>query len=177
MSSASVRKTLLLDLGYQPIKVISWRRAVCMHFLGKVEVVSNFDAEVQTISSRYPIPAVVRLLHHTRVGPRVVRFSRRNVYLRDRFTCQYCGRRFSERDLTLDHVIPRSRGGRMEWTNIVAACVPCNGRKGRRSPEQVGLQLRCVPGKPASVPGSAAQLGIEVVPDVWQVWMPRPSRR
>ncbi|MEE9386597.1 MAG: HNH endonuclease [Nannocystaceae bacterium] len=165
--------TLLLNLGYQPIKVISWRRAVCMNFLGRVEVVSDHDVEIRTVSSSYPVPAVVRLLHHTRVGPRVVRFSRRNVYLRDRFTCQYCGRRFAERELTLDHVVPRSRGGRMEWSNIVAACVPCNGRKGRRSPEQVGLCLQALPRQPSNVPGSAAQLGVERVPSVWLAWLPR----
>ena len=135
-------RTLLLSQGYQPVRIISWRRAICMSFLGKVEVVSTHPGrEIRTVSRSYPAPAVVRLIRHYRVGPQVVRFSRRNVYLRDRFVCQYCGERFPERELTLDHVTPRSRGGVTSWGNVVACCGVCNRKKGNQTPQQANMPL------------------------------------
>ena len=163
--------TLLLSQGYQPVKIISWRRAMCMSFLGKVEVVSTHPGrEVRTVSRSYPAPAVVRLVKHYRMGPQVVRFSRRNVYLRDRFICQYCQQRFSERELTLDHVVPRSQGGPTSWTNVVASCGSCNRKKGNRTPEQARMPLMHEPVKPSWLPPSA-QLGLRTVPEVWEDWI------
>lgn len=167
----SAGHTLLLNQGYQPLKVICWRRAICMSFLGKVEVVSNHPhQEIRTVSTSYPKPAVVRLLTHFRMGPHLVRFSRRNVYLRDRFVCQYCGDRFHERDLTLDHVVPRAQRGRTSWDNVVASCGPCNRRKGSRTPAQANMPLLNEPERPNWLP-TAAQLGFEQVPDIWRDWV------
>lgn len=164
--------TLLLSQGYQPVKVISWQRAICMSFLGKVEVVTTHpEREIRTVSTSFPAPAVVRLLKHYRMGPQVVRFSRRNVYLRDRFSCQYCGAEHVERDLTLDHVIPRAQKGRTNWENVVAACSGCNRRKGNRTPDQAGMPLKRMPDKPKWLP-AAAQLGLKKVPDCWADFVP-----
>jgi 5-methylcytosine-specific restriction endonuclease McrA len=164
--------TLLLTQGYLPLKVISWQRAICMSFLGKVEIVTTHpDREIRTVGHSFPAPAVVRLMRAHRVGPHHIRFSRRNVYLRDRFECQYCRARFPERDLTLDHVLPRSRGGRTEWANVVACCVPCNRVKGSRTPGEAGFELLRAPRKPYWQPATAAHLGIERVPPVWEGWL------
>jgi 5-methylcytosine-specific restriction endonuclease McrA len=164
--------TLLLTQGYQPLKVISWQRAICMSFLGKVEVITTHPKrEIRTVSYVFPAPAVVRLVRSHRIGPHHVRFSRRNVYLRDRFLCQYCHARFPERELTLDHVVPRSRGGRTEWANVVACCVPCNRGKGNKTPDEAGLRLLSLPSKPFWRPSTAAHLGIEAIPEVWRDWL------
>jgi len=167
----SVRDTLLLDQGYQPVKVIPWQRALCMHFVGKVEVLREHEWAVLTISRAYPVPAVVRLLRKVIARPLHVRFSRENVYLRDSHRCQYCGIRCGPRDLTLDHVVPRSRGGKTTWRNVVTACVACNRRKGRETPEQVGLSLRSTPQKPNWLAPRLLQLGEEHVPPAWRDWL------
>ena len=163
--------TLVLDQGYQPVKVIPWRRAICMTFLGKVEVLSEYDWEIATVSNAYPAPAVVRLLRNARHGPYRVRFSRQNIYLRDGHQCQYCEQRFSARDLTLDHVVPRSLGGGTTWKNVVAACRDCNRNKGGRTPEQAGLELRTEPRRPEWMPRTAFQLAMRVVPEAWRDWL------
>lgn len=167
----SVRDTLLLDQGFQPLRVIPWRRALCMHFVGKVEVVSLHEWEIPTVSRTYPAPAVVRLLRHVRARPLYVRFSRENVYLRDRHQCQYCGKKCGPRELTLDHVIPRSRGGKTTWKNVVTACVDCNRRKGRATPEQAGMPLRTVPTRPKWLTPRVFQLGDQQLPQAWLDWL------
>ncbi len=168
----TVRDTLLLDQGYQPLKVISWQRALCMHFVGKVEVLRDHEWVVQTISSSYAAPAVVRLLRKLSARPLHVRFSRENVYLRDSHRCQYCGIRCGPRDLTLDHVVPRAAGGKTTWRNVVTACVACNRHKGRESPEAVGMKLRSVPRKPDWIAPRLLHVGADaVVPEAWRDWL------
>lgn len=144
----TIRDTLLLDQGYQPLKVITWQRALVMHLVGKVELVTAHGWTVQTASCAYEVPAVVRLLRGLGHRPAFLRFSRENVYLRDEYRCQYCGRSHASRDLTLDHVVPRCQGGKTSWTNVVAACTPCNRRKGRHTPDQAGMPLLTTPQRP-----------------------------
>jgi 5-methylcytosine-specific restriction endonuclease McrA len=162
---------LVLDAGYQPIRIIRWQRAICMSFLDKVEVLANYAFMIPTASSDYPTPAVVRLLTQLRFRPQVVRFSRRNVYIRDDYRCQYCGEPFAAADLTLDHVVPRVAGGKTSWTNVVAACRPCNRRKGGRTPEQAGLQLPRPPTRPRWSPAALLPRLPEQVPEAWQSWI------
>jgi len=150
------------------MQVISWQRAVTMVFLDKVEVVRNYEAYVRTISSRYPLPAVVRLhnfvkRHRVRLG-----FSRRNLFTRDGFRCQYCGKHCPPQELTCDHVVPRSQGGGTDWDNIVASCGPCNRRKGGRTPEQAGMRLLSRPARPKDLPMMLnLQLGAKRTPEAW----------
>jgi 5-methylcytosine-specific restriction endonuclease McrA len=165
------RDTLLLDLGFQPLRVIPWRRALCMHFGGKVEVVSSHAWEVRTISMGYLVPSVVRLLRTVKVRPLYVRFSRENVYLRDSHHCQYCGKRCRHHELTLDHVMPRSRGGKTTWRNVVTACVECNRRKGRDTPEEAEMPLRCPPVRPRWLSPRVFQIGESRLPDAWLDWL------
>jgi 5-methylcytosine-specific restriction endonuclease McrA len=167
----SVKDTLLLDQGYQPLRVIPWQRAICMNFLGKVEMVAIHDRPIRTVTREFPAPAVVRLLGPYRPQQYIVRFSREGVHVRDRYTCQYCGVRPSRRELTLDHVLPRHRGGPTSWENIVTACSPCNLRKGGRTPEEAGMPLGSPPYRPRWVPPTRSALGLEDVPRPWRDWL------
>jgi 5-methylcytosine-specific restriction endonuclease McrA len=165
-------KTLVLDPGFIPVKVITWRRALCMSLIEKVEVLASYEREVRTITHIFRAPAVVRLLGVVRARPQLVRFSRRNVYLRDNHRCQYCGDSFSDAELTLDHVVPRVSGGKTSWTNVVAACGSCNRRKGGRTPEQAGLHLRTHPRRPQWSPLTVTQrLPEHDVPEIWRDWI------
>jgi 5-methylcytosine-specific restriction endonuclease McrA len=110
------------------------------------------DAVIHTPSRAIRIPRVIQLVYYGRVPHREVRFTRRNIFYRDRNRCQYCGKVFVQRDLNLDHVKPLSRGGHSEWTNVVTACVPCNSKKGNRYPEEAGMGLIRLPKKPAGHP-------------------------
>ncbi len=116
-------------------------------FLCKAELVeSRSGSAIHTIRQVLPYPSVIRLQSFIRVPYKKVDLSRKNILRRDSFRCQYCGSQ--SHPLTLDHIIPRSRGGQDSWENLVAACIPCNNRKGNRTPEEVGLRLMTVPRKP-----------------------------
>lgn len=172
--------TLLLDQGFMPVKVIPWQRAICMQFVGKVEVIVAHERLVHSIARAFEVPSVVRLLHRAVTRPMHVRFSRDNVYLRDDHRCQYCGLKCGSRELTLDHVVPRSRGGTSTWRNIVTACADCNRRKGRNSPEEAGMHLRSVPRKPTWLGPRLHHLRDEHIPTAWRDWLrviPRRAER
>ena len=141
-------RTLLLSQGYEPIKVISWQRAITLLTLGKVEVVEEYDANIRAVSLIIKVPAVVRLLRGFRRHAKPVKFSRVNIYARDAYKCQYCAVRCSVSELTYDHVVPRARGGRTTWENIVTCCYPCNGAKGNQTPAKAELRLRALPTQP-----------------------------
>lgn len=141
---------LLLNASYEVMGVIPWERAVTLDFLGKVDVLESYDIPVSSPSLTIQMPSVVRLRKYARQERRA-RFSRANVYRRDGYCCQYCGKSFSGVELTLDHVLPRSKGGKTDWTNIVSACRPCNAHKADRTPEQARMTLRSMPTRPVSV--------------------------
>ena len=113
---------------------------------------------VHTPRLEIAVPRVIRLLHYTGRPPREVRLTRRNIHARDSFRCHYCGQRFITRDLTVDHIVPRSLGGRDTWDNLVSACVPCNSRKGGRTPQGANMLLRRKPTKPRTNPTVAERL-------------------
>lgn len=144
-------RILLLNATYEPLSVIDWRRAVVMLFLEKIEPLAHYDRFIRGINRTLRLPAVVRLLRRVAVRPTVVRFSRANVYARDRHTCQYCGVKLSADRLTYDHVVPKRFGGKRNWTNIVTCCVRCNRAKGGRTPEQAGMRLKRKPIRPRAV--------------------------
>jgi 5-methylcytosine-specific restriction endonuclease McrA len=160
--------TLLLNSTYEPLQVISWQRAVVMIHLGKAEVLRSYKRILRAVSFSIAQPAVIRLVgfvkrHRTRVA-----FSRRNVFLRDGFRCQYCNQRFPSSELTCDHVTPRSVGGRTSWENLVTACGPCNRKKGDRTPEQARMRLVTTPTRPDSLPPMLFRLGGEQPPEPWR---------
>jgi 5-methylcytosine-specific restriction endonuclease McrA len=115
-------------LSYFPLSLISWQDAVQAVFAGKVAVVSEYDAYARSPSRKIRLPSVIALRHYQPL-PKRVAFTRFNVFLRDRFRCQYCGDQFEAADLTFDHVVPRCKGGQTAWDNVCAACRPCNSRK------------------------------------------------
>lgn len=169
MSNAT--RTLLLSQGYEPIKVISWQRAITLLSLGKVEVVEEYTDEVRTITVVFKIPAVVRLLRAFRRHAKPVKFSRVNIYARDGYHCQYCGVRYGISELTYDHVVPRAKGGKTTWENIVSACYPCNGKKGNRTPAEAGLKLRAVPARPHWIPAVTIRVSTRSMPDAWRDYL------
>jgi 5-methylcytosine-specific restriction endonuclease McrA len=165
-------ETLLLNASFEPLKIISWQKAVTLLFLGKVEVVEQYeDEEVSSVSFSIKMPSVVRLLRLIRPRSRRVKFSRLNVFLRDKYTCQYCGSAMSTTELTYDHILPRSRGGRTEWENIVTACVPCNRQKGGRTPGEAGMRLLKPPTRPSSLPTLKLTVTFRKTPESWRDYL------
>jgi len=160
---------LVLNSLYQAVQITGVPRAFRLFYAGRARALAPdftaYDFEnwcdlpvgidddvIRTPSSHIRIPRVIQLVHYDRVPHREVRFTRRNIFYRDRNRCQYCGKVFAQRELNLDHVVPLSRGGRSEWTNVVTACVPCNSRKGSRLPLEASIRLIRQPKKPAGHP-------------------------
>jgi 5-methylcytosine-specific restriction endonuclease McrA len=169
-------RTLLLTPWMAPQKVISWERAVVLVVLGKVDVLEQYDEAIRSPSLEIRTPAVVRLKNAGRATKQSVRFSRINVYTRDGFRCQYCGEKKGMRELNYDHVIPRVRGGKTVWENIVTSCYACNDRKGSRTPEEAGMNLRKKPFKPSSLPvAPVLRVDRSEMPEAWLPYCDRPA--
>jgi 5-methylcytosine-specific restriction endonuclease McrA len=164
-------RTLVLSQGYEPLKIVSWQRAITLLFLGKVEVIEEYDRNIKTTSLVIKIPAVVRLLAAIRRHKQPVKFSRVNIYGRDKYTCQFCGAKQSIGELTYDHVVPRSQGGKTTWTNIVTACEPCNRKKANRTPEQANMRLLAQPVQPKAMPVLVVTVNKESMPDAWRDYL------
>ena len=151
MVSALLSSTvLLLNQNYEPLNICTVRRAVSLLGLGKATLLENGRGELRTPSRSIPIPSVIRLEYLVRRPFLRQRLSRREVFLRDGYACQYCGK--SMNVLTLDHVVPRHRGGGHSWENMVTACVPCNHRKSGRTPKEAGMRLLKEPRSPRANP-------------------------
>jgi 5-methylcytosine-specific restriction endonuclease McrA len=136
-------------LSYFPLSLWCWQEAVKAVFLRRVNVLSEYDRKVRSPSREMALPSVIVLKQYVPVARRPA-FTRFNVFLRDRFGCQYCGRGFPTERLTFDHVIPRVRGGRTEWANVVTACEPCNLSKGHRLPKESGIWPLRTPYEPST---------------------------
>jgi 5-methylcytosine-specific restriction endonuclease McrA len=167
--------TLLLTPWMAPHRVIAWERAVVLVVLGKVDVLEEYEEEIRAPSLELRMPAVVRLKKGGAVK-QGVRFSRINVYTRDGFRCQYCGERKTMRHLNYDHVVPRVRGGKTVWENIVTSCYACNDRKGSRTPEEAGMTLRKKPFKPSSLPVTPVlSITRSEMPALWLPYCDQPA--
>ena len=162
---------LLLNITYEPLKVINWKKAVTLLCLGKVEVIEEYSKEVHSISFTIKLPSVVRLLKMVRRPKSPIKFSRQNIYARDQYRCQYCGDRYPSEELTYDHVYPRSRGGRTEWRNIVTCCVECNRKKGGRTPREAKMKLIRKPVQPSWIPALRITIGWHHVPETWRDYL------
>lgn len=165
-------RVLLLDRSFRPIRALNWRRAILLGLSDRVEVLETYDRVIRTPSRQFAMPAVIRARDWVERSPRTVALTRRNVILRDDSTCVYCGAAGSFRELTLDHVLPRSRGGRTSWDNLVAACGPCNRRKGDRTPAEAGMPMSVVPRVPSAL--SLGRRGMLVTgdpPPEWEGWL------
>ena len=140
------KKVLLLNQNYEPMSVVTAKKAIILLYLQKVEII---EARAQLVRSQYlalPLPSVVRLTCYVRVPKKRVELNRGNVLRRDTYRCQYCGTK--KGPLTLDHVLPKTRGGADSWENLVCACVTCNNKKGNRTPDEANMILLKKPKKP-----------------------------
>lgn len=170
MSTFLEHQVLVLNRLWQAVNVCSVRRALTLLFEGQAQVVFNtpdgayqtfsfhewrdfssrqpHPESVHTISFRLRVPRVILLMVFDRVPRQEVKFTRHNIFERDRNTCQYCGKAFERKDLNLDHIVPRDRGGPTSWENIVCSCIPCNTRKANRTPTEAGMHLVRKPKRP-----------------------------
>jgi 5-methylcytosine-specific restriction endonuclease McrA len=139
---------LVLNANYEPLNICTTRRAVGLMMTGKAEMLVDGRGLIQTPSTTFPRPSIVRLsymVHHPRQR---VKLTKREIFRRDNFTCQYCGKRSA--NMTIDHVVPRHRGGEHTWENLVTACPACNRRKGGRTPQEADMPLRHQPREPVA---------------------------
>jgi 5-methylcytosine-specific restriction endonuclease McrA len=136
---------LVLNASYEPINVTPVRRAVVLVIKGVATTEEADGVFIHSAAASFRVPSVIRLREFRRIPYQTRALSRKNILMRDRYTCQFCGRTFPAGDLTLDHVIPRSRGGHTDWDNLVACCHRCNNHKGDRLPEEAGLKLLRMP--------------------------------
>lgn len=140
---------LVLNASYEPLSIVSVRRAIILLLKEKAEIVEATEAYLRAERLSFPVPAVIRLVCYVRIPNRLtLPLSRRTVLARDHHTCQYCGAQPGRAQLTLDHIVPRSRGGQTHWENVVTACRSCNQRKGNRAPHEAGFALRSHPRRP-----------------------------
>lgn len=144
------RKVLVLNQDYSALSICSVPKAFLLVYMDKAELVWEAkDAVLRTVSRAYPMPSIIRLNQYVSIPYRgSVMLSRQNVFKRDHYACQYCG---SDKDLTIDHVVPRSRQGKSSWDNLVTACKQCNARKGDSTPEEAAMPLTQTPFKPSFV--------------------------
>lgn len=182
MSTYLGQQVLVLNRLWQAVNVCSVRRALTLLFQGQAQVVLNHgDGTFQTysfrewrdlsenrphpesihaISFKIRVPRVILLMVFDQLPAKEVKFTRHNIFERDKNTCQYCGKVFERKDLNLDHVVPRDRGGPTTWENIVCSCIPCNTRKGNRTPQEAGLRLVRKPRRPKWRPFLHVQVGL-----------------
>jgi len=192
-SSALDASVLVLNKLYMAIHIISVRRAFVLLCKDLAEVVSQEDGQfstydfetwrevsefrskffrqedddwVRTANSEIQVPRVIRLLGYEKLPKQTVKFNRRNIFARDHNQCQYCGKKFSTTELSLDHVVPRSQGGLSTWDNIVCACIKCNVKKGGRTPKQAHMTLIRKPEKPKRSP----MLNLKLTLSKYQSW-------
>jgi 5-methylcytosine-specific restriction endonuclease McrA len=167
-----MESTLLLNASFEPLKIISWQRAITLLFAGKVEVIEEYSKEIHSVTFSVKLPSILRLLKYVKVRKsRIVKFSRANIYARDKYTCQYCNTLFRSEELTFDHVIPVSRGGTKSWENIVTACIDCNRKKGGRTAEEAGMRLVQNPSEPRWVPSLSLTLVFKNAPESWRDYL------
>ncbi|MFC1870920.1 HNH endonuclease [Chloroflexota bacterium] len=137
---------LVLNQNYEPINVCRVRRAIVLLYQGKAEMLEDGAGFIQTTNDRFPVPSVIRLAHLIRRPRPVSKLTRTEIFRRDHYTCQYCGKVI--KPLTIDHVIPRFRGGKHVWENVVSACVACNRHKASRTPAEADMKLLHQPSRP-----------------------------
>jgi hypothetical protein len=183
-------RCLLLNADFTPLSIIHWKKAVIWHMKYEdnphygIDIIDFYKNDhINGINNKkYPIPAVARTKRFFRQNNQTLIFSRKNIFLRDNYTCQYCGKQFEAQNLTYDHVIPKSIWDNMQmsptcWTNIVTACASCNRKKGNKTPKQANMPLINIPVKPTKsqkyLPISYHLSKIKTnMPDEWQVYLP-----
>ena len=164
-----MHQTLLLDSSYFPLQMIDWKKALTLFFTERAEVVEHHEnVVICSPNQEYQLPKVMRLC--CKIGDiNVVKFNRLNVFYRDNFTCQYCATKFKAKDLTLDHIYPKSKGGPTDWLNIVAACEPCNNKKADKLTNECNMHPLKKPREPQWISMFLMKL-THKEKDVWGSW-------
>lgn len=161
-------RSLLLNSSYEPMRIVSWQKAIILWFQEKVEILEFHSSYARSAKDKFQLPSVLKLKSYVRLkNKNYVRFCRENVYLRDDYTCQYCGHQFSPKQLTLDHVVPASKKGEKTWTNVVTACRDCNQKKANRTPAQAKMPLLTEPRMPHWLPFADYEFKRGQIPDNW----------
>jgi len=190
----ATRRVLVLNRNWQAVNIVNVRRAFSLLFREDAKVISTENQATYDImewmahSQRHPptkerdslltvrfpvrIPDVLILADYDRLPMKEVRLSRENIFSRDEYTCQYCGKKFPESELNIDHVIPRERGGRNTWENLVTSCLRCNGRKANRLPHEAGMHLQRKPRHPPRLPFAATAMMDGVRCPEWNSFLP-----
>ncbi|KAB1221154.1 hypothetical protein CJ030_MR2G012847 [Morella rubra] len=175
---------LVLDISYRPVNVVCWKRAICLEFMEKADVLEYYDQTVNSPNGSFYIPAVLRVPHLLQVIKRrriKSNLSRKNILYRDNFTCQYCS---SRENLTIDHVLPAARGGEWKWENLVTACAKCNSKKGQKTVEEANMKLINFPKAPKdydilAIPLTSAAIRMlrarKGMPEEWRQYLSKPS--
>jgi 5-methylcytosine-specific restriction endonuclease McrA len=171
--SVATAPVLVLNQNYEPLNVCNARRAFALLDRGKAEVVEGSERLLRSVAQTFPIPSVIRMVYYIKRPRPTTRLSRREVFARDGFTCQYCGRR--THDLTLDHVLPRHRNGPHTWENLVSACKACNHRKAGRTPSEARMQLSHSPSRPRATLAAIFWRHLEAQPR-WRAFFPGADR-
>lgn len=139
---------LVLNASYEAINICNSKRAIIMILKGIAVAEENTKKFFHSPSFKISVPSVIRINKYVRIKYQLISFTRKNIFLRDNFTCYYCNEKFKPKELTLDHVLPKSKGGWNNWDNIVTACIHCNKKKGDRTPEEANMKLRKTPKEP-----------------------------
>lgn len=161
---------LVLNATYEPLSVVSVKRAIVLLLKEKAELIETARAMLRAENFSIPRPLVIRLVYYVKIPRRVsLPVTRRGVLARDQYTCQYCGATPPRKDLTIDHIIPRSRGGKAIWENVTTACQKCNGRKGNRTPGEANMKLLSDPIRPRYI--AIAALGNAEARQAWGKYM------
>jgi 5-methylcytosine-specific restriction endonuclease McrA len=162
---------LVLNQNYEPLNVCNIRRALVLVIGGKAEVLEAKTLSMHSAQESFPAPSVIRLVYLIRRPRPRVKLTRREIFMRDNYTCQYCDRQVS--DLTIDHVIPRSRGGHHSWDNVVSACKACNHRKGGKSIAEARMNLRKEPCEPRAGQYYTIERRLDTrLQDSWEKFLP-----
>jgi 5-methylcytosine-specific restriction endonuclease McrA len=165
---------LVLNQTYEPLNICRVRRAVVLIYENKAEMLENGSGFIHSVNYKFPVPSVIRLSAMIKRPHRSVRkMTRLEIFKRDQYTCQYCGK--VTRNLTLDHVIPRYRGGQHTWENVVSACVPCNRRKAGRTPKEAGMKLVRQPSQPRVTGLFYIPAHYPYIQSEWQKYLPQQS--
>ena len=162
---------LLLNVTYEPLSVVILRRAIVLLLKEKAEILEAAEERINSANLSLPCPLVIRLVYYVRVPKRMfVPLTRRALLTRDDYTCQYCGATPSKSELTIDHVLPKVRGGKTTWDNVVCACQRCNSRKGSKTPEEANMMLRTQPVRPRYL--AVVILSHAAVHETWGKYIP-----
>lgn len=164
-------EVLVLNCDFEPLNVCNMRRAITLVHLGKADVLHAHDRSIRTFGTDLPSPSVLKLRHQVRRPLPQLRLSRRSVFARDDYQCQYCGQ--AGKELTIDHVIPKRLGGPSTWENLVACCRRCNAKKGDKALHQTGMRLKKEPRRPRYIPYiSLAKYVAGQKNEIWRCYLP-----